>query len=476
MNLRIDFPHQIGRQSNWFSAMVGLLAITFVTSLMSLGASTCVADEGFTDDAKAAIARAVKEDKEIIFFFTGSDWCLPCKKLEEEVLSEKDFIFEVSKHYVLIKLDHLRKSPVPPKLEKQNKEYGEKFGINAFPTLVLTDNKLKPFAFKGYEEGGFQNYLATLENARQLRVNRDKFLKEAEGKSGGERAKLLDKAISEIRAEVVNVYYSDIVEEIVALDADNELGLRKKWNAAEDAEMRKIIMTELVMATRLQKPELAIKDIDIVMEEIEFSPAERLQIYQMKLNLVRTFKDNKRTDALLDEMIGLEGVAGETKERLIVKKIYLMVGTGRHDEAMALLDKSINSGDSALYLFLAKGELHMAKKEFKEAIGAYDAALKTARSNPDVMIELVSAKADAEFAMDNAIGAMQTLDNFSEDTQMPSDLRGEALLHKAMIMREMKRTRQARLAENRAIEVAESTKERSEMQKIVDRLRKKYEK
>ena len=78
--------------------------------------------------------------------------------------------------------------------------------------------------------------------------------------------------------------------------------------------------------------------------------------------------------------------------------------------------------------------------------------------------------------MDNAIGAMQTLDNFSEDTQMPSDLRGEALLHKAMIMREMKRTRQARLAENRAIEVAESTKERSEMQKIVDRLRKKYEK
>jgi hypothetical protein len=38
----------------------------------------------------------------------------------------------------------------------------------------------------------------------------------------------------------------------------------------------------------------------------------------------------------------------------------------------------------------------------------------------------------------------------------------------------MKRTRQARLAENRAIEVCESPKQKAEMKKIVDRLRKKY--
>ena len=31
------------------------------------------------------------------------------------------------------------------------------------------------------------------------------------------------------------------------------------------------------------------------------------------------------------------------------------------------------------------------------------------------------------------------LDNFADDTQMPSDLRAEALLHKAMIMRDMNR-------------------------------------
>ncbi|MFK7766973.1 MAG: thioredoxin fold domain-containing protein [Mariniblastus sp.] len=482
MKLRTDIPHQSKNlvtgslSSLLWQGTIGLIAIMIACCSAPLISNCHADDEGFTDDAKAAIARALKEEKEIIFLFTGSDWCPPCKKLEEEVLAEKEFLFEVTKHYVLVKFDFLRKSPVPPELQKQNDEYSKKYGVESFPTLVLTDNKLKPFAFAGYEAGGFQNYLALLENARQLRINRDKFLKEAEGKSGAERAKSLDKAIGEMRTEIINVYYTDIVEEIVALDKDNELGLREKWNAGADAEMRKVIMTDLVMSSRIQKPELAIKFMDEVMEEIDFSPAEKLQIYQMKLNLVKKSKDNARTDALLDEMIGLEGVEGETKERLIVKKIYLMVGSGRHDEAMKLLDKSIKSGDSSMYLFLAKGELHNAKKEYDKAITAYDLALKTARSNPDVMIDLVSAKADAEYSMDNAIGAMQTLDNFSEDTQMPADLRGEALLHKAMIMRDMKRTRQAMLAENRAIEVAESTKERSEMQKIVDSLRKKYKK
>jgi tetratricopeptide (TPR) repeat protein len=123
---------------------------------------------------------------------------------------------------------------------------------------------------------------------------------------------------------------------------------------------------------------------------------------------------------------------------------------------------------------LAKGELHNAKQEYAEAVAAFDEALKTARNNPDVMIELVSARADALFALDNPTEALQSLDSFADDTQMPSDLRAEALLHKSLIMRDMKRTRQARLAENRAIEVCESPKQKAEMQKIVDRLRKKY--
>ncbi len=450
--------------------------LVVVTAILTFCCNTIVRadDPGFTEDAKEAIARAVEQDKDIIFLFTGSDWCPPCKRLEKEVLSEKDFLFEVSKHFVLVKLDFPKMTEQDPGIAKQNQEYQGKFGIGAFPTLVLTDSLLKPFAFAGYEAGGFRNYLGMLEKAREMRVGRDENLKAAKGKKGAERAKLLDQAIGEMGEEIVKVYYPEIIAEIVELDKDNSLKLREKWNASEDAEMRKVVMTDLLMVARLEKPKLAISFIDEVLEEVDFNDAEKLEIFLMKLNLVRQLKDDKMTDELLDQMINLEGVQGETRQRLIVKKIYLMIGSGRRAEALKTLDQAIADGGGSIYLFLAKGELHDAKAEYKEAIEAYDGALKTARSKPDVMIELVSAKADALYELKDEKTALQILDDFADDTQMPSDLRAESLLHKAMIMRDMKRTRQARLAENRAIEITESAQERAEIQNVVDKLRIKF--
>ena len=119
------------------------------------------------------------------------------------------------------------------------------------------------------------------------------------------------------------------------------LGLRKKWNGAADAEMRKVIMTDLLMISRVEKPARAIQFIDEVVGQFDFSSSELLEIFQWKLNLARQLKDNSMTDSILDQMINLEGVVGETRQRLIVKKIYLMVGSGRRDQAMVLLDNSI---------------------------------------------------------------------------------------------------------------------------------------
>ncbi len=438
------------------------------------GASMLAGQElGFTEDAQKAIQRAQAEKKDVIFLFTGSDWCPPCKKLEKEVLSENEFLEEISKQYVLIKLDFPKNSPQDPELAKQNAAYSQKYGIDSFPTLVLADSKLVPFAFAGYEEGGHLNYLDLLQNARKLRVNRDAKLSAAEAETGEARARLLDEAMSEMRQEIIGVYYPEIIEEIVALDKDNALGLRKKWNGAADAEMRKVIMTDLLMISRVEKPARAIQFIDEVVGQFDFSSSELLEIFQWKLNLARQLKDNSMTDSILDQMINLEGVVGETRQRLIVKKIYLMVGSGRRDQAMVLLDNSIAKAQGANYLNLAKGSLLAATGEYEKAIACFDAALENSRNNPDIRIDLIGAKADCLYAMDDQEGALKELDDFSEDTQMPADLRAEALWHKAMIMREQKRSRQARLAENRAIETVESPKEKAEMQKIVDRLREK---
>ena len=44
---------------------------------------------GFTDDWDAALKKAAAEKKTVLALFTGSDWCIWCKRLEGEVLSQK---------------------------------------------------------------------------------------------------------------------------------------------------------------------------------------------------------------------------------------------------------------------------------------------------------------------------------------------------------------------------------------------------
>ena len=45
-----------------------------------------IAEDGWTEDASRGNEQAVKEDKDLLLLFTGSDWCPPCQKLEQEVL------------------------------------------------------------------------------------------------------------------------------------------------------------------------------------------------------------------------------------------------------------------------------------------------------------------------------------------------------------------------------------------------------
>ena len=117
----------------------------------------------------------------------------------------------------------------------------------------------------------------------------------------------------------------------------------------------------------------------------------------------------------------------------------------------------------------------MADKQYEKALRAFDEAIPAARSNPDVLADLVSGKAEAFYLLKRSADALSTLDNFAEDTNVPSDLRAEATLHKSMLMREMGKTRLARLSENRAIEIANTPKLRREFQNVVDRLRQKYQ-
>lgn len=453
------------------SAIAGLLA------LVAMGETLTPVVAQWKTDADQAAAIAVQAGKDVLLLFTGDD-DPDSKKLDQEILSQQGFLTEIESDFVLVKLA-FEKSAAGPGGDSPRQRWAKRFGVTAYPTVVLTDAQMKPFAITGYQDGGLENYLGLLSEFRRARQIRDDNLAKAAKANGAAKAQFLDRALSALDAILVPVYYADVVEEIVKLDADNALGLRGKWNAQKDAELRKVIMTDLMLIARIEKPQTAIELIDQVLNEIVFPDDQKLEILQIKLGVVKKLKDPQMIDALLDEMIGLNGVQGETKERLMVKKIMLMVGSDRKSAAMDLLDSSLRSGmargDRNLFLWAAKGDLLMADKQYQSALAAFEQAIPMAVRQPDVLVELVSGKSDALFALERQSEALQTLDNFADDTRLPADLRAEATLQKSMLMRQMGKTRLARLSENRAIEIADTPELKGEIQKVVQRLRQRFE-
>lgn len=457
-----------------FQNSVLLLIVCSCSFLVCQTATVIGSDDAWMQDVEAGFGKAQRERKDVLMLFTGSDWCPPCIKLDEEILSQDEFLAEVTQRFVLIKLDFPRNHPQDETIAAQNQQWAREFGVDSFPTLFLLDQSGRPFAIAGYTDDDVASYLGLLEQSRQIRMKRDENLKVADEKIGLERAKALDEAMSQMREEIVALYYPEIVAEIVELDKKDELGLRTKWNSAGEAEMRRAILTDIMLISRIEKPDRAIAFIDEVIEEIDFPLPERLAILNIKLGLLRELNDLQRSTELLDQMIELDGLTPVSRERLLVKKVNLYFGAQQQDSAWNLLKESLQQNPQSVYLLKAKGDLHEALGQFDEAIEAFSSAIGRARNLPDIMIELVSAKADTLYDQGQEGEALATLDAFIDDNRQPADLRAQALLHKSIIMRETNRLRQARLAENRAVEISPSTQTKREVQNLIDKIRKKY--
>ncbi|MCP2026806.1 protein disulfide-isomerase [Flavobacterium sp. HSC-32F16] len=108
-------------------------------------------------DVKEAITISNKEQKPMLMFFTGSDWCGWCIRLQNEVLKTAEFKKWASDNVVLVELDYPRGVPQTPELKSQNSELQQAFGIQGFPTVFFTSaqNKDGKINFTGLGKTGY---------------------------------------------------------------------------------------------------------------------------------------------------------------------------------------------------------------------------------------------------------------------------------------------------------------------------------
>lgn len=106
-----------------------------------------------------AIDLGKSSSKPVILFFTGSDWCGWCNKLEEEVFDTQEFASLAGNKYVFLKLDFPLYAPQPQQLSAQNKQLQKKFNITSYPTIVIFDAQTQQqIGTTGYRPGGSLQY------------------------------------------------------------------------------------------------------------------------------------------------------------------------------------------------------------------------------------------------------------------------------------------------------------------------------
>jgi len=206
-------------------------SISFAVALGLVGSA--VAQEAqWLQNFEDAKAKAKTDGKDLLVDFTGSDWCVWCKRLDAEVFAEKAFQDGITKGYVLLKLDFPHdESLVTEAIKKQNAQLQSDYKIQGFPTILLMDPAGRPYAQTGYKQGGAAPYLEHLADLQKAKAARDEHFGKAKGTEGVERAKHLAAGLDAMAEEVVMQHYQAEVEEVIKLDADGKAGVKAKYEA-----------------------------------------------------------------------------------------------------------------------------------------------------------------------------------------------------------------------------------------------------
>lgn len=117
----------------------------------------------WSTDSRAALELAKNEDKKVFLFFTGSDWCGWCKRLEGEILTTPQFKNYATEKLVLVKLDFPHNLPQSDRVKAQNRALATKYAVSGFPTIIVLTSAGEKLGELGYMEGGPKGFLQKLE-------------------------------------------------------------------------------------------------------------------------------------------------------------------------------------------------------------------------------------------------------------------------------------------------------------------------
>jgi len=142
---------------------------TLLTLLFILGSYAVQAQElVWNNNLKNSIEISNKTKKPLLLFFTGSDWCGWCIRLQTEVFKTPEFKKWANENVVLVELDFPRRTVLAPEITEQNNQLQQFFAVQGYPTVWFvnasnSDGKVNidKLGNTGYLAGGPKVWLET---------------------------------------------------------------------------------------------------------------------------------------------------------------------------------------------------------------------------------------------------------------------------------------------------------------------------
>jgi thioredoxin-related protein len=173
-----------------------------------------------------AQSTAQREKKDLLIDFGGSDWCAPCQWLKDRILSRPEFSDKAEKHFVLVDIDDLARKPMRADRKDRYHKLQERYGIEAFPSVVLATPDGRPYARTTYHPSitSPEAYWDHLQPLRKRGAVLRASLEKADKLEGLARPAALADGLAEVPTDFVSRFYDDRVKELRRLDPRDSTG------------------------------------------------------------------------------------------------------------------------------------------------------------------------------------------------------------------------------------------------------------
>ena len=111
---------------------------TFIIALLFAISITFGQQKTFT----GSLETAKTENKKILLYFSGSDWCAPCVKFKKFIVNTPEFQTFATESLVIYNADfpRLSKNKLAKEVEKENETLADKYNSKGiFPLILLLD-------------------------------------------------------------------------------------------------------------------------------------------------------------------------------------------------------------------------------------------------------------------------------------------------------------------------------------------------